>query len=110
MSMPRGALTPSLDATLDELLDARWRAGRTARGLSASAPFAFDRPESIGADELEEPLDAAIYRRARYAVCYDTDARAWPAVARDRFRHALEEIEALRAELRLGPLAKRADS
>ena len=96
-----------LEVPLDALLDARWRAGRAARGLSPSAPFVWDRPECIGLDEIEELLDVAIYRRERYRAWYGRDERAWPAVAWERWHHALAEIEALRAELRVGPLSGR---
>lgn len=99
--------TDALTLTLDELLERRWRQGRRARGLDERAPFRWDRPEAIGLDELEELLDAAIYRRERYRAWYGDDAAAWPAVVWDRLQHARGEIESLRAELRLGPLSKR---
>lgn len=96
-----------LDLSVDELLALRWRAGRRARGLDQRAPFRWDRPEAIGLDELEELLDAAIYRRERYVEWYGADIATWPAVAWERLQHAHGEIESLRAELRLGPLSKR---
>lgn len=95
------------DLPLDELIARRWRAGRRARGLDQRAPFRWDRPEAIGFDELEELVDAAIYRRERYRAWYGDDVAHWPAVAWDRLQHARGEIESLRAELRLGPLSKR---
>jgi hypothetical protein len=85
------------------LLARRWREGRRARGLEERAPFVWDRPELVGLDELEELFDAAIYRRERYRAWYGDTEAAWPAAARDRLQHAHSEIEALRAELRLGP-------
>jgi hypothetical protein len=52
---------PDLDLSVEELLAQRYAAGRRERGLGAEAPFAWDR--GVGVDELEELIDAAIYRR-----------------------------------------------
>lgn len=52
-----------LTQPLDELLADRWREGRRARGLDEADAFVWDRPECIGLDEVEEPLDAREPRR-----------------------------------------------
>jgi hypothetical protein len=100
------ALPPDLDLDAAELVERRWRAGRRARGLAPEAPFRWDR-EPVGLDELEELVDAAIYRRERYRAWYGRDASRWPALAVERLAHALGEVEALRLELRHGPRALR---
>ena len=45
--------------------------------------------ERIGLDELEELVDAAIYRRERYRTWYGRDLATWPGVAWELFEHAL---------------------
>lgn len=97
-------LALDLDAEADALVALLFG---EALGCFAEAPLAWDRPERVGEDELEELLDAAIYRRERYRAWYGADVAGWPAVAWERWRHARAEIEALRAELRLGPLDAR---
>ncbi len=95
---------PDLDASTEELLARRFAEGRRARRLAADAPFAWDR--GIGLDELEELLDAAIYRRERYRAWYGRDPARWPEHARERLAEALGQVEALRLELRHGPLVQ----
>jgi hypothetical protein len=58
----------------------------------------------VGVDELEELIDAAIYRRERYRAWYGRSSASWPEHARERMAQALGEVEALRLELRHGPL------
>jgi hypothetical protein len=94
---------PDLDLSVEELLARRFEAGRRARGLARGAPFAWDW--GVGLDELEELLDAAIYRRERYRAWYGRDPARWPEHTHERLAQALSEVEALRLELRIGPLA-----
>jgi len=96
-------IAPDLELSVEELLVRRFEAGRRARGLAPGAPFAWDR--GVGLDELEELVDAAIYRRERYRAWYGRDASRWPEVAHERLAQAMGEVEALRLELRIGPLA-----
>lgn len=109
-SLLRDPAQPTAGVSLPEsahaLLDARWRMGRAERGLPLDAPFAWDRPERIGLDELEELADAAIYRRERYRAWYGRDPAAWPEPARLRMDAAVGAIEDLLAELRCGPLGR----
>ena len=94
---------PELDLSTEELLARRFEVGRRARGLAADAPFTWDR--GPGLDELEELVDAAIYRRERYRLWYGRDRAGWPEHAHEGVAQALAEVEALRLELRHGPLA-----
>ncbi len=93
-----------LDSSAEELLARRFAEGRRARRLAADAPFAWDR--GVGLDELEELLDAAMYRRERYRLWYGRDPAHWPEHARERLAEALGQVEALRLELRHGPLTE----
>jgi hypothetical protein len=102
---PRGPELLELDA--HELVELRWDAGRRASGLAPDAPFALDRPELVGLDELEELVDAAIHRRERYRLWYGSNPSRWPPLAVARLAHAIAEVEALRLELRYGPRALR---
>lgn len=102
----RSCAAAPLPASAQELLDRRWRMGRAERGLAPDAPFAWDRPERVGLDELEELADAAIYRRERYRCWYGRDPAAWPEPARLRMDAAVGAIEDLLAELRCGPLGR----
>jgi hypothetical protein len=95
---------PDLDRSVEELLAERYAAGRRERGLGPEAPFRWDR--GVGIDELEELLDAAIYRRERYRLWYGRDVARWPEHAHERLAQALGAVEALRLELRIGPLAE----
>ena len=97
-----GAAHADLDLSVEELFANRFEAGRRARGLAPGAPFEWVR--GVGLDELEELLDVVAYRRARYLEWYGRPAR-WPEVAHERMAQALGEVEALRLELRIGPLA-----
>lgn len=96
--------TDVLDLSTEELLERRFWAGRRARGLAPDAPFSWDR--GVGLDELEELLDAAIYRCERYRLWYGRDRARWPEIAVARLDQALGEVEALPLELRHGPLAE----
>lgn len=90
------------EATALELMDERWGRGRAERGLTTE-PFRWDNDE-VGVDELEELLDAAIYRRERYKFWYGPDVATWPYVAWERLQEAIGAIDTLIAELKLGPL------
>jgi hypothetical protein len=91
------------NSTALDLIRSRWEAGRIERGLAVGAPFQWDNPE-LGVDELEELVDAWIYRRERYRVWYGTDESTWPYIAFERLQEATAAIESLRAELKRGPL------
>jgi hypothetical protein len=93
---------PDLDLSVEEMLNRRYEAGRRERGRDPAAAFTWDR--GPGLDELEELIDAAIYRREGYRGWYGRDPTRWPEVARERMEQALGEVEALRLELRHGPL------
>lgn len=90
------------NATALELIRDRYGAGRAERGLT-DEPFRWDHPE-VGVDELEELLDAAIYRRERYREWYGHDESKWSYVAWQRLHEAIAAIDTLIAELKLGPL------
>ena len=91
------------DSTALELAEERWERGRVERGLEVGAPFHWDNDE-VGVDEIEELVDAFIYRRQRYREWYGLDTQKWPYVAWERLQEAIGAIDTLIAELKLGPL------
>jgi len=95
------ALSDWRTMTALELIRARFDAGRAERGLT-DEPFVWDHPE-LGVDELQELIDAAIYRCERYRAWYGTNESRWPYSAWERMQAATAAIEELRVELKHGP-------
>jgi len=93
--------TLRLDAR--ERIAERYERGRRERGRAEGEPFRWDR-ELIDLDEIEELVDAWIYRCERYREWYGPRADDWPYVVCQPLDAALHALEDLLAELCHEPL------